>query len=164
MYDGAEKFAPCTKMKKEKNLKQIESFMRLRSFALIGASARKKKFGNLILSTLLKKGYRVFPVHKSAHEIEGVKCYYSLSDLPEKPEGIILSVKPEEAQHLIKEIIEAGINNVWFQQGSESAKAVTYCILNGLNVVNGECVLMFTEHAGFPHNLHKWIWGIGTRQ
>lgn len=151
-------------MKKEKNLKQIESFMKLRSFALIGASAGKKKFGNLILSTLLKKGYKVFPVHKSAQEIDGVKCYYSFDELPEKPDGVILSVKPAAAEHIINEIIDAGINNIWFQQGSESAKAVTYCILNGLNVINGECILMFTEHAGFPHNFHKWIWGIGVRQ
>lgn len=150
-------------MKKEKNLKQIEDFMKLRSFALIGASARKKKFGNLILSALLKKDCKVFPVHKTAHEIDGVRSYNSFAELPEKPEGVIISVPPAEAQRLVKDIIEAGINNVWFQQGSESAKATTYCILNGMNVVSGECMLMFTER-GFPHNFHKWIWGIGVRQ
>jgi predicted CoA-binding protein len=46
------------------------------------------------------------------------------------------------------------------QQGSESEKAVSYCRENGIQVVQRECILMFAESAGFPHNLHRGIWGL----
>jgi predicted CoA-binding protein len=150
-------------MEKVKNLHQIEDFMKLRSFALFGASAYKKKFGNFILSALLKRGYSVYPVHKTADAVDGIKCYRSLSGLPEKPGGVILSIPPEESEQVINSVIAAGINNVWFQQGAESPKAVNYCVLNGMNVVSGECILMFLEKAGFPHNFHRWVWGLGAR-
>jgi uncharacterized protein len=150
-------------MKKEKNISQIQDFMKLRSFALFGASSKKRKFGNLVLSTLAAKGYTVFPIHKTAYFIDGIKCYNSFDELPYKPDGVILVIPPDEAQHVVNDIISEGIKNVWFQQGSESAKAVNYCILNGLNVIYGECILMFTEKPGFPHNLHKWVWGLGAK-
>lgn len=149
-------------MKKEKNIPKIESFMKFRSFALIGASAKKKKFGNYILAELTKKNYKVYPLHKTAQWVDGVKCYSSLEELPEKPDGAILCLQPAHAEHVIDEIISAGIKNVWFQQGSQSDKAVRYCMLNGINFISGECILMFAGHPGFPHNIHKWIWSIGT--
>ena len=149
-------------MKKEKNLPQIESFMKLRSFALYGASSKTKKFGNYVLRDLIKRNCKVFPIHRTANFIDGIKSFRSLSELPEKPEGVILVIPPAETEHVIDDIIAAGIKNVWFQQGSVSEKAVRYCALNGINVIKDECILMFIEHAGFPHNLHKWFWALGA--
>ncbi len=151
-------------MKKEKNISKIEGFMKLHSFALIGASAKKKKFGNSVLAELTKKNYRVYPIHKTAQVIDGVKCYRSLNELPEKPQGVILVIPPAETEHVVDDIISAGIKNVWFQQGSVSERAVRYCVLNGINVISGECILMFTDHTGFPHNIHKWVWGLGANK
>lgn len=151
-------------MKKEKNIQQIENFMKLRSFALYGASSKKKKFGNYVLAELTKKNYKIFPIHRTAAFIDNTKAYGSLNELPEKPEGVILVIPPAETEHVMDDIIAAGIKNVWFQQGSVSERAVRYAELNGINVVSGECVLMFSGHAGFPHNLHKWFWSLGARR
>ncbi|MBE2228951.1 MAG: CoA-binding protein [Ignavibacteria bacterium] len=149
-------------MKKEKNLLQIQNFMKLRSFALFGASAKKKKFGNMILAAMNKKYMRVYPMHRSANFIDGHRAFSAFAELPEKPAGVILVIPPGETEHVIDDIITAGIKNVWFQQGSVSDKAVRYCMLNGINVISNECVLMFLDHPGFPHNLHKWVWSIGA--
>ena len=151
-----------TPMKKEKNIQQIEDFLKLRSFALFGASSQKKKFGNHILAGLTKKNYKVFLMHRRANFIDRHKAYSSFKELPEKPEGAILVIPPAETEHVINDIIAAGIKNIWFQQGAESEKAVRYCILNGINVISGECILMFLDHPGFPHNIHKWIWSMGA--
>jgi len=149
-------------MKKEKNLPEIESFMKLRSFVLYGASSKKKKFGNYVLSSLTKKNYNVFLMHRSANFIDGQKAFSSFEEMPEKPEGAILVIPPAETERVIDDIIAAGIKNIWFQLGSVSQKAVRYCILNGINVVSDECILMFLDRPGFPHNLHKWVWSIGA--
>jgi len=149
-------------MKKEKNLPQIENFMKLRSFVLYGASSKKKKFGNYVLSSLTKKNYNVFLMHRSANFIDGQKAFSSFEEMPEKPEGAILVIPPAETERVIDDIIAAGIKNIWFQLGSVSEKAVRYCALNGINIISDECILMFTDHPGFPHNLHKWVWSIGA--
>ena len=41
----------------------IEKFVSDKNIALIGVSSDKKKFGNMLLLELTKKGYTVFPVH-----------------------------------------------------------------------------------------------------
>jgi hypothetical protein len=44
------------------------------------------------------------------------------------------------------------------QPGSESAAAIRSCEENNLQVVHGECILMFAEPAAFFHRAHRWIW------
>lgn len=149
-------------MKKEKNIQQTKDFLKLRSFALFGASAKKKKFGNMILAAMKKKGYTIYPVHPFTKLIDNQIAYGSLSQLPEVPDAAIIVIPPHEAERAANEAIIAGIKNIWFQQGAESEKAVRYCELSGINVVSGECMLMFLDHPGFPHNVHKWFWGLGA--
>jgi len=150
-------------MKTKKNLTQIKEFMNLRSYALIGASTANKKFGNFILKALRRKQMEVYLIHRSAKEIEGTPCYPDIESLPVKPDGVILVIPPREAEKALESIHAAGIKNVWLQQGSQSSKAVAYCIANDINYVSGECILMFLDHPGFPHNLHRWIWNMGAK-
>jgi uncharacterized protein len=144
-------------------MSQIEEFVMLRSYALIGVSAKKKKFGNMILKNMIYRGFKVYPIHKNADFIDGIKCFADLKSLPEKPEGVILCVKPEETEKLVLEIHNAGIKNVWMQQGSESNVAVEYCVVNEIRVISGQCMLMFLNKPGFPHNFHHWVWNIGHK-
>jgi predicted CoA-binding protein len=143
------------------SLSQIADFMKLRTFAIIGVSSKKKKFGNYILSHMLEKELRILPIHRSVPQIDGIKCYPSIDDLPIKPDAVILVIPPAESEKALVEIYEAGVKNVWLQQGAESNKAITYCIQNDINVISGECILMFLDKPGFPHNVHKWVWSIG---
>ncbi len=139
------------------NKSQIEQFLKLKSFAIVGVSAKKKKFGNEIMRQMIKRGFKIYPVHKTAGIIDGELCYPDLRSLPEKPEGVILVIPPIETIKVVREIAELGIKNVWMQQGAESSAAICHSSIHGINVVRGECVLMFLENMGFPHNVHKWI-------
>ncbi len=145
------------------SLSQIADFMKLRTFAIIGVSTKKKKFGNYILEHMLDKELRVLPIHRTAAEIDGIKCYPSVADLPVKPDAVILVVPPAETEKVVVELHEAGIKNVWMQQGAESNKAIVYCLQNDINVIAGQCILMFLDKPGFPHNVHKWVWSLGAR-
>lgn len=142
---------------------QIEEFVNLKSFAIVGASAKKKKFGNEIMKQMVQRGFRIYPIHRTATKVEGVKCYPNLLSLPEKPEGVIACVPPEETEKIVLEMTNAGINHVWMQRGSQSAAAINYCNSRGIKAVSGQCLLMFLNSPGFPHALHKWIWHMGSR-
>jgi len=138
----------------------ISEFMNLKSYAIIGVSAKRKKFGNEILKQLARRGFAVFPIHREAMLIDGIPCYPDIQNLPEKPEGIILVIHPDETEKVVKDIVSAGIRYVWMQQGAESKTAIEYCSNHGIKVVSGECLLMFINKPGFPHNLHHWVWGL----
>ncbi len=150
------------KLSMKKELPKIEDFLKLKSFALLGASATKKKFGNYILKAMVERGFKVYPIHRTASVVSGVKCYNSFDELPEKPEAAIVVVPPKQSEIIVKQAAAAGVKNIWLQLGAESHSAITYCHANDMNVVSGECMMMFFRNPGFPHNLHRWVWGIGA--
>lgn len=53
------------KLSAKKELPKIEGFLNLRSFALVGASATKKKFGNYILKAMVDRGFKVYPIQRN---------------------------------------------------------------------------------------------------
>lgn len=137
----------------------VNQFLSQKRLALAGASRSGKKFGNMVLKDLTKKGYEVALVHPEAREIDGHKCYSSLGEIPGEIGGLLLVVPPEQTEQLVRQAASIGIKNVWMQQGSESPDSVQFCRENGVNEVHGECILMFAQPAGF-HKLHRWIRGL----
>jgi predicted CoA-binding protein len=140
------------------SLDTVQDFVSQRSLAVVGASRGGKKFGNTIYKTLKEKGYKVFPVHPGAETIEGDVCYRSLTTLPEKVAGVVVCVKPDQCEHVVKEAFEAGIARVWLQQGASSYAALRYCEKNEMSVVHGHCLLMFLEPVKSFHRVHRWFW------
>ena len=135
----------------------ISEFLKLKNIAIVGASSKKKKFGNAIMEEMLKRAYNVYPVHPVAEEIDGRKVYRDLASLPGKIDGVVIAVHPEKTEKVVKEAYEAGIMNVWIQQGAASPAAEKYCKQKGMRLVSKECMLMYLDSPGFPHSFHKWL-------
>ncbi len=143
--------------------KSIDEFLALGSFAVVGVSRSGKKFGNVVYKTLKESGRRVFPVNRYCDRVEGDRCYPDLDVLPERAEGIVLVVPPNETEHMVKKAAELGIRYIWMQQGAESRKAVEYCEQYGLNAIAGLCLLMFVEPVISVHKFHKWFYRVMHR-
>jgi len=137
----------------------IDDFVAQPTLAIVGMSRTGKKFGNTAFEELTAKGYKVYPVHPQADRIAGVICYPNFKALPEKPGGVLVMVPPIQAEQVVRDAKEAGIQRVWIQQGAESKAAIRYCEEQGMSVVHGECIMMFVKPYGF-HGIHRWIWGL----
>jgi len=135
----------------------ISDFLSQHTLALVGASRSGKGFGNVIFKDLKSKGYKVYPVHPSGQDSLGQTCPRSVAELPEKVGGVVLVIPPAETEKVVREVANAGISRVWMQQGSESDEAIRYCEQSGINVVHGNCILMFAEPAAFIHRFHRWL-------
>jgi predicted CoA-binding protein len=136
----------------------IDDFISQPSLAIVGISRKGgNKFGNSAFKELKTKGYQLFIVHPSGEVIEGQQSYQSLKDLPQKVGGVLVVVPPAQAEIVVKEAHEAGINRVWLQQGAESQVAIQYCQQNGMNVVCGQCILMHAKPIAFFHKPHRWV-------
>jgi uncharacterized protein len=140
------------------SLKAIDDFLQNKEIAVIGASADKKKFGNIVLRSLKERGFHVYPVNPGASNIEGIPCYPDIKSLPAIVKTAVFITKPEVTEIIVENICtEKTINGIWLQQGSESKKAIETAQNNGLNVISGECILMYTKSSTFPHSLHRFL-------
>lgn len=135
----------------------IEDFIGQRSLALVGLSRSPGKIGNLVLKELKTRGYRIFPVHREAREIQGERCFPSLTALPEQVGGLVVVVPPGETEKVVREAAQTGIRRVWMQQGAESEEAIRFCRENGLSVVFGKCILMYAPEVKSYHLVHRFF-------
>jgi uncharacterized protein len=136
----------------------IRDFLAQKNLAVVGASRQGKKFGNAAYRGLRAKGYRLFPVHPSASEIEGDRSYSSFEALPEPVGGVLIVLPPPETERMVREAARAGIRRIWMQQGAESPGAIRFCAENDIEAVHGQCILMFAEPVRSIHRIHRWIW------
>jgi predicted CoA-binding protein len=136
----------------------IDRFLADRTAAVVGVSASGRGFGFNAYRELKRMGYRLLPVHPTADAIQGDTCWRKVTDLPADVERLLVVVRPERAEQVVREAAGSGIRYVWLQQGAESPSVLQACQQQGLEVVHGHCILMFAEPTASFHKIHRWLW------
>lgn len=104
--------------------------------AIIGASSDRQKYGNRSLRAHLAQGYEVFPVNPKGGQIEGLKVYASLAEVPvERLNRVSLYVPPEVGATLLPEIAAKGCDELWLNPGSESDTLIEQARMLGLEPI-----------------------------
>jgi predicted CoA-binding protein len=88
--------------------------------AVIGASSDRSKFGNRAVRAFRQQGFTVVPINPHENEIEGLKTYKSVLDVPGTIDMASFYVHPEVGEALIDEMAKKGIAEVWLNPGAES--------------------------------------------
>jgi hypothetical protein len=135
----------------------IDRFFDSEAFAVVGVSADRKKFGNTVFRNMRDAGLTVFPVHPTLDSVEGEACYHSVGELPAEVKSVVTVVPPPQTERVIPLCAERGVTSVWMQPGSSSAPAIDTARAAGMNVVDGQCILMFLEPVKSIHKVHRWI-------
>ena len=127
----------------------IEQFLSSAAFGVIGASANRAKFGNMVLRCYQQNSRVVYPVNPQLDEVEGLVCLKSINDLPDNVKSISVITPPSITEQVVELAHSKGIKNIWMQPGAESELAVQKCVEYGINVIaDGSCILVM---LGFPH-------------
>ena len=137
----------------------VEGFLAEKTLAIAGVKRNGTGFGNIVVKDLTGKGYEILPIHPTADEVAGIPCSPSLAELPKQVGGLVLVVQPAQSEKLVREARDAGIGRIWMQQGAESTEAILFCEENGIDVVHGQCVMMFAQPTGI-HRFHRWLNGV----
>ena len=91
------------------------------NIAIIGASAKREKFGNKAVRAYLQNlSYTVFPVNPKEKSIEGLKCYSSVLDIKEHIDVATLYVPAGISMKLVSELKKKRIPVVYINPGAES--------------------------------------------
>ena len=122
---------------------KIESFLGHGPYAVVGASTDRDKYGNKVLRCYQQHGREVYPINPKAAEVEGLKAYGSLAEVPVKLGGISVITPPAVTAQVVREAAALGIPRVWMQPGAESPQAVALAEELGLEVIaGGPCLLV----------------------
>jgi len=136
----------------------INSFLQYKNIAVVGVSSKGKGFGAIVYKHLKQNGYNAFPVNINGGTFENQQLYKSITDINSPFDSIITVVPPDVTEMIVDEANQIGIKKIWMQQGSESQTAIKYCNENGIDVVHGECIMMFSEPVKSMHSFHRWLW------
>lgn len=136
----------------------VVEFLNAKSFALIGISRNSAKFGNTLYRELKSRGLNVIPIHPTLETFDGDPCFKKLSDAPQKVDAVIINVSKDQVRDIVEEANQAGINQVWLQQGSETAETIQFAKSLNMNIISGKCILMYAEPVKSIHTFHRFIW------
>lgn len=136
---------------------EIKEFIKSKRFAVVGVSRNERKFGNTIYKELKDLGYVAYGVNPSIETIHGEKCYPSISALRGQVDAAVVCVKPDKVEQVLRDATEAGVRQVWLQQGAGSRHAVDVAKSLGLNVVDGKCILLYADPVRSVHSFHRFF-------
>ena len=114
---------------------------RARTFAVVGASAKRHRPSHGVIGTLLAHGYTVIPVTPNADEVHGLATYPDLASIPSDIEVDVVDIfrRSDRAGHHVDEAIEIGASAVWMQLGVIDEAAARRASEAGLDVVMDRC-------------------------
>lgn len=122
---------------------QIAAFLNGTPHAVVGASTDRGKYGNKVLRCYLQHGRKAIPIHPNFADVEGVRAYPRLADVPAAIHGVSIITPPAVTERIVEEAGAIGIKHVWMQPGAESERAVERARELGMNVIaGGPCLLV----------------------
>ena len=109
--------------------KYLKRFFKPSSIAVFGASERENSMGGVVLKNLQEGGFKgpLYAVNSQGYsDVHGVRCFSSLSDLPEMPDLAIICSPPETVPDIIRAL------------GASMVKAAMI-LTGGLSLADGDC-------------------------
>ena len=133
-------------------LSSIHNMLNPRSIAVVGASPRMA-YGGRMLAAALKASARVnvYPVNPRYEEVQGVKCYPSVTALPETPDVVCVVVSSEQVLDVLNEshkkgtkaavVISAGFSERGTQEGRDlQLQVAAFARESGLRISGPNCL------------------------
>lgn len=119
-----------------------EFISRQLTYAVVGASRSREKYGNKVLRNLTENGYTAIPVNPKATEIEGLAAYPNLSAVKGNIDVVVMVTPPHITEKILVEVNDLGIGKVWMQPGSESDQAIAKCTQLGIDCISNACIMV----------------------
>jgi hypothetical protein len=124
---------------------ELKPYLRSRPvLALVGASRRPEKFGNIILKNMLAKGFTVLPINAGESEIEGLATFPNLRAAAAAREiGLVVYVvPPPRTLNSLKEARDLGLKKVWVQPGAGDSLTRKFLEENDFEFLQDACVMV----------------------
>jgi acetyltransferase len=97
-----------------KNSGMLESLLKPKTVAVLGASSNKNKLGYLQVKALLDGGFQgdIYPINPNADMIEGLRCYDSLASAPKQIDLAVFCVSADSAEECLHDCAKNKVKSV----------------------------------------------------
>ncbi len=116
--------------------------------AVLGASDNPEKYSYRAVKLLKEKGHTVFPIHDQIKEIEGIKVYPSIKDVPYEIDTISLYVSKEISSKIGDEILKKKPGRIIFNPGAENPELEAKAESQQIETLNA-CTLVMLKTGQF---------------
>ena len=139
----------------------LDSLLKPGSVAIIGASADKTRIGGRPIHYMLQQKFAgaIYPVNPNRQEIQGLKAYPSIADLPETPDTAIVAVPAPLAVEAVEALGARGTKSAIVftagfaemdEPGAEAqARMMAAARRHNMRIVGPNCLGLFNAHIGF---------------
>ena len=120
-------------------------FLRVKTIAMVGASANWLRPSHSAMRYLLGKGFKIIPINPnySGEQILGQTTYSSLGEIDQPVEMIDIFRSSEAAKEIVIEALKLksylGLKLIWMQLGIKNEYAANLAKKNGIEVVMDRC-------------------------
>ncbi len=139
----------------------LDSLLQPRSVAVLGASADPTRIGGRPIDYMLKQRFQgaILPVNPNRAEVQGLRAYASVAELPEAPETAIIAVPAALAIQAVDDlgargtksaiVFTAGFAEMDAAGGEAQARMMQAARRHGMRLVGPNCLGLFNARAGF---------------
>ncbi len=136
----------------------LASLFHPKSVAIVGASKTDGEIGNILVKNVLASGFKgsIFPINSRESEIEGLPCFASLLEVPEKMDLGVICVPAKHCPEVVDECGRVGIKTIvvitpgFKEIGPEGLelekKLLAVCHKYGIRLVGPNCVGLMDTH------------------
>jgi uncharacterized protein len=113
---------------------------------VIGASSDRRKYGNKAVRAFRRAGHEVFPVNPHESEVEELRCFQRIADVPGPIDRATLYVPPDKGLDAVKEVAARGdVAEVWLNPGAESDELIAECRRLGFEPIQACSIVAIGE-------------------
>lgn len=145
----------------ERNPVALDYIFHPRSIAVVGTANNPFNSGHMFLMSFHSFGFKgnIYPVHPEESEVEGLKCYPSVKDIPEPVDYAFSAIPARFTPQLVEDCVAKGVKVIaFFTAGfSESgepggveleAELVRIARSSGTRLIGPNCVGVYCPSAG----------------
>jgi len=119
-----------------------------KTVAVIGASSHRYKYGNKALRAFISQGYTVLAINPNEREVEGLKTYASVLDVPGPIDMATVYVPGHIGVRVMDDIAQKKIPEVWLNPGADDDPVVARAKALGVNVIQACSIMAIGESPG----------------